>query len=206
MRTEIPQVIYFIGTLWYNAFKEVDAMRFQLDVTLTEDDYLEFNYFHGLQSKQGKKAVKKSRIFCIAIMVILILIVLFMDGLSVFSVVYSVFIIALSVLYMLIFIRICKRNIKLQISITKKRGKLPYAPASTMEFYEDKFVEVTPDTRTERGYGVLERICVVDNRFVCLYDSSISAYILPIPQIASQLDQAAFLDFLSQKCSNVERY
>jgi len=98
------------------------------------------------------------------------------------------------------------RPLKDYLSITKKRGKLPYAPASTMEFYEDKFVEVTPDTRTERGYGVLERICVVDNRFVCLYDSSISAYILPIPQIASQLDQAAFLDFLSQKCSNVERY
>jgi len=67
-------------------------------------------------------------------------------------------------------------------------------------------VEITALQRTEQSYSILERICVVKNRYILLYKSSVSAYILPVLQTKEQLDQEDFIEFLSKKCTNVEYY
>ena len=95
---------------------------------------------------------------------------------------------------------------KVQIKRLKKIGKLPFDPESTLEFHEDKMVEITALQRTEQSYSIFERICVVKNRYILLYISSVSAYILPILQIKEQLNQDDFIEFLSRKCTNVEYY
>ena len=46
-------------------------MRFQLDIALTEEDYLAFNYFHALESESGKKLIRKTSLIFIAAMVVL---------------------------------------------------------------------------------------------------------------------------------------
>ncbi len=85
-------------------------------------------------------------------------------------------------------------------------GKLPFDPVSTLEFYEDKMVEITASSRTEQGYNIFERVCVVKDRYILLYKSSVGAYILPVAQIKAQLNQENLVDFLSKKCTNVEYY
>ena len=95
---------------------------------------------------------------------------------------------------------------KTQIKRLKKVGKLPFDPVSTLEFHEDKMVEVTALQRTEQSYSIFERICVVKDRYVLLYKSSVSAYILPVLQIKEQLNQEDFIEFLSKKCTNIEYY
>ena len=85
-------------------------------------------------------------------------------------------------------------------------GKLPFDPVSTLEFYEDKMVEITALQRTEQSYSIFERICVVKDRYIFLYKSSVSAYILPVLQIKEQLNQEDFIEFLSKKCTNIEYY
>ena len=85
-------------------------------------------------------------------------------------------------------------------------GKLPFDPVSTLEFYEDKMVEITASSRTEQGYAIFERVCIVKERYIFLYKSSISAYILPMEQVKEQLNQEDLMAFLSKKCTNVEYY
>jgi len=181
-------------------------MLFQLNINLSEDDYLDFNKFHSFESMHGKKLINKTRIFFVLAMIILAAFFLLVMGLTTFSITYAVLLLLFALLYMVFFKKILTRNVKTQIKRLKKVGKLPFDPVSTLEFHEDKMVEITALQRTEQSYSIFERICVVKNRYVLLYKSSVGAYILPVTQIEAQLNQRDFIDFLSQKCPNVEYY
>ena len=181
-------------------------MLFNLNINLSENDYLSFNNFHSFESTHGKKLIWKTCIRFILTMVFLAALVVLILGWTTFSVVYAALLLLLTLLYMLFFKKVLTWNIKTQIKRLKKMGKLPFDPVSTLEFYEDKMVEITALQRTEQSYSIFERICVVKDRYILLYKSSVSAYILPVLQVKDQLNQKDFIEFLSKKCSNVEYY
>jgi hypothetical protein len=181
-------------------------MLFNLNINLSEDDYLAFNNFHSFESVHGKKLIRKTRFFFILAMVILAALVVLILGWTIFSVIYAALLLLFTLLYMMFFKKVLTRNIKTQIKRLKKIGKLPFDPISTLEFYEDKMVEITASSRTEQGYTIFERVCVVKDRYILLYKSSVTAYILPVAQIKAQLNQENLVDFLSKKCTNVEYY
>lgn len=66
--------------------------------------------------------------------------------------------------------------------------------------------EITASKRAEQRYDTLERICVINDRYIFLYTSSMTAYLLPVPQISAQASKADFLAFLSRKCNTAEYY
>ena len=181
-------------------------MLFNLNINLSEDEYLSFNNFHSFESVHGKKLIRKTRILFILAMVFLASLVVLMLGWTTFSVTYAALLLLFTLLYMAFFKKILARNVKTQIKRLKKIGKLPFDPISTLEFHEDKVVEITALQRTEQSYSIFERICVVKDRYILLYKSSVSAYILPVLQVKEQLNQEDFIEFLSKKCTNVEYY
>lgn len=181
-------------------------MFVQLNINLSEEDYLSFNNFHSFESAHGKKLIRKTRLFFVLAMVILAAVFMLIEGLTTFSVIYTALLLLFSLLYTVFFKKVMARIIKKQIKQLKKTGKLPFEPVSTLEFYEDKMVEITEASRTEQGYSVFERMCIVKERYILLYKSSVSAYILPMTQIREQVSQEGFIAFLSRKCTNVEYY
>lgn len=181
-------------------------MLFQLNINLSEEDYLSFNNFHSFESVNGKKAIRKNRLFFTLSIIFLAVLLVLVMGLTTFSVIYTALLLLFTLLYMVFFKKILTHNMKAQIKRLKKTGKLPYDPVSTLEFYEDKIVEITESSRTEQSYNIFERICVVKNRYILLYKTSVTAYILPVAQINTQLNQQDFVAFLSTKCTNVEYY
>lgn len=181
-------------------------MRYHLNITLTEEDYLAFNNFHSLESAAGKKVIRNSRIVFAAVMAALMALFILMVGWTTFSVTYAVLLGLFTVVYTLLFKRILKRNIRAQINRLKKTGKLPFEAAAELEFHEEKIVEITANKRVEQSYDALERICIAGSQYIYLYHSSVNAYIIPVPQLEAQLDRDAFIDFLAQKCSGIERY
>ena len=181
-------------------------MLFNLNINLSEDDYLSFNNFHSFESMHGKKLINKTRIFFVLAMMILAALFLLVKGLTTFSITYAVLLLLFTLLYMVFFKKILTRNVKTQIKRLKKVGTLPFDPVSTLEFHEDKMVEITALQRTEQSYSIFERICVVKDRYVLLYKSSVGAYILPVSQIKEQLNLEDFIEFLAKKCTNVEYY
>ena len=92
------------------------------------------------------------------------------------------------------------------IAELKKIGKSSFTPTSTLEFYEDYFVEISPSVRSEQKYAAIERIYVVKDRYIFMYFSSTGAYVLPIAQIKEQINQEEFMLFLSRKCSDIAYY
>ena len=181
-------------------------MNYQLHITLTEEDYLNFNIFHVLDSASGKKQIRKSRILLISITAVLAVLLILVMGWTTFTTVYVILLALFTLIYNLLFNKIIQWNIKSQIKQMKKTGKLPYDSVTKYEFHEDTFAEITADKHVEMSYSTLERICVVQDRFLYLYTSSVVAHILPMEQIKAQVDPAEFLRFLSQKCGTVESY
>ena len=181
-------------------------MRFQLDITMTEQDYLAYNCFHSLESRTGKKLLRKSRITFVAVVAVLGVLYVLMTGWTAFTILYIFLLTLFSLIYLLLFKKVMQHSIKSQIKKLKKVGKLPFDPATKYEFYEDHMVEICPSTRTERGYDALDRVCIVPDRFILLYTSTVGAYILPIAQLSQQVDLEAFLGFLSEKCKTMEHY
>lgn len=181
-------------------------MRYQVNVSLTEEDYLAFNEFHAIESIQGKKALKQALTLFITLMLFLIAIVTVGYIYDVFSITYLIALFLFSLLFVIFFKKVMKYSVKAQVNKLKKAGKLPFDAVSTYEFYDDKLVEVTQDSRIEESYSRMEQICILKERYILLYRSSIAAYILPYRQLADQVDVQEFLNFIIPKCKAVEYY
>lgn len=180
-------------------------MLFQLHLRLSEEDYLAFNHFHSFESAPGKKQLHRSRLIYLLTVAALSVPVL-LSGRTAFSVAYVLLVTVFSLVYMACFKKVLTWNINSRIKRLKKIGKLLFDPDATLEFYDDKLVEITESKRIEQTYDVLERICVVGDCYLFLYNSSVSAYILPTAQVKAQTDLQALLAFLSEKCPHVEHY
>lgn len=174
-------------------------MEYRFDITLTDEDYIAFNQFHAFDSPQGRKQTKKNKLFLSIFILMLIVAPLLIMGYSTVFAIYTAVMALYLAAYLLFYRKIATLIQKKQIKRMKKQGKLPYEPAVTMEFYADRFVELTPNMRTEQSYSSIERICVIPDRFVLLYLNTITAVILPIPQLRQQTQLDGFLAFLSEK-------
>ena len=181
-------------------------MKYQLNITLTEEDYIAFNYFHAVESQQAQKTVKKSRTVMVCFLLALRAFVVICGGWDTFTVTYVALLLPLTILYAIFFKKLAYRRVKTQVQHLKKMGKLPFDPNSCFEFYDDTLAESTFSKRTEQSYASLERICLLADRYILLYNSSMGAYILPVPQIKAQISYEEFWKFLCLKCNNIEQY
>ena len=181
-------------------------MQYQLQITLTEEDYLAFNLFHSLESNHGKKQVNRSRNLFILIMALMAVLVAVVIDYNTITVGYVIFMGLYILLYSLLYKKRIAHRIKSQIKRMHKTGRIPYDPEVIFEFYEDKLVEITPTMRTEQSYDGIDRICVLGEEYVYLYRRCMIAYLLPLAQIRGQVPSDQFITFLLQKVSTVEYY
>ena len=182
-------------------------MLYRLNITLTEEDYFAFNCFHSYESPKGKKQFQRLRLMFVLLMAFLAALFVYRHGWPrCIPNLISEAVVA-TIGYFLIFSnKALRRNMRRQIKRLTENGKMPYDSANTFEFYEDKLVEFTNASRTEKTYPAFERICVLSDRYVYLYTNAIGAYILPIEQVKAQTDFQSFLAYLKEICPNVEHY
>jgi hypothetical protein len=181
-------------------------MRYQLDIHMTEEDYLQFNLFQSLELPDSKKAIRRAQLTLLGVVAAVLVLYIWVVGWTTFSIVYVPVMCLLTTIYLADYKKRVARNIRSQIKRLRKTGKLPYDENSRIEFYEDRIVETAASSRVEKGYEALERICVLEDRYIFLFTSCVAAYILPVPQVKAQIDMQEFLDFLSGKCNTVEYY
>ena len=81
-----------------------------------------------------------------------------------------------------------------------------YSPVSEMEFYDESFVEITPDNKTERKYSAIERVSVITDKVVYIHVNNVMSYILPLSCFESKEQYNNFLDFVRSKCANIDVY
>lgn len=181
-------------------------MLFRLNINLTDEDYFQYNRFHALETPQGKQSIKKAHTIFVLTIVVLSAMILSLQGWTLSSKLYCLAIGVWVIIYFATYKNTLDKNLRKQINRLKETGKLPFDPRSILEFHEDRLVEITDDTHTERRYVSIERVYVYKDSYIFLYKSSMGAYVLPLPQVRAQVNQEDFIRFLSQKCNTVEYY
>ncbi len=181
-------------------------MKFQFNVNINDKDYLDYNKFWMLRSHYGKKQMTTFRIVIAIIFGAYILISLFggnftfdsFIGIIPTAILLIIFELSLSPLYV--------SFLKSHLKSLKKKGKMGYSPSSVIEFYEDIFVETTPDNKAEQKYSAIERVSIVDNKVVYIHVNNIMSYILPFSCFKSKEQYEEFLDFIKTKCADIDIY
>lgn len=181
-------------------------MKYQFDVKLSEQDYYDFNVFHMLRSEYGKKQLKNVRITLVVALLVLCVIFWVGEGFSADTVISTLVMTAAFVVFQIFFPKFLKWSLKGTIKGLKKSGKMGYSPESVIEFYEDCFIEATPQKKIEQKYEALENIYIVDMKMIYLYENNVAAYMLPTACFKSKAELDEFIEFLKTKCSKIKVY
>ncbi len=181
-------------------------MLYKFNTNITDKDYLELNEFSLLKTKEAKKRILLTRVVVTVIFAFFIVAVLISGEFTLPSIIIST-ILALSVIIsQILHIPTLRRSIKANIKNLKKQGKLPYSPTAELEFYEDKLIETTPSSKSEVMYTQFEKVCVIGQKMIYLFNSSISAYLLPASAFNSKEQLNEFLEFIKTKVPKTEYY
>ncbi len=185
-------------------------MKFRLQVNISEEDYLNFNVFWLLRSPYGKNQKNKAYlIYALAGLTLMLLVFV-----SIFNLYQSLLHAAVSsgiifIIYMILILRYPKsyRNtLKRSFKNMKKTGKMAYPPNSVLEFYDDYYVEIEPDTTTKQNYTVFERISFIPDQALYIHTGNARAILLPVSCFASEEERNSFMQFIASKCPQVDTY
>lgn len=181
-------------------------MNFRFQVTLSQKDYIDFNAFIHTRSPRGKRQTLFFRIVIAAVVLIYALIFLIHGNFSPDSFLGIIpMLIALALLQIFLG-RILLLINRISVPATLKSEKNLYSPVSVLEFYDDRFVEITDDGKTELYYSAVESVSVVDGKMICFHSNPLIAYLLPISCFESKERYDEFLGFIRTKCSEVREY
>ena len=181
-------------------------MKFQFNVNTNDQDYLDYNKFWMLRSHYGKKQMTAYRISFAIIIGVYILFSLYGGNFTLDSFIGIIPMAILLIIFELLLSPLFVLFLKCYLKSLKKKGKMGYSPSSVIEFYEDVFIETTPDNKTERKYSAIERVSIVDNKVVYIHVNNIMSYILPFYCFESSEQYNEFFEFIKTKCSNIDIY
>ena len=181
-------------------------MIFNFHIELNDKDYLDYNVFWSTKSPYGKKQIFGLRIFIAIAFAAFAFISLMSNGFSANAwlgmIPYVIVTVVLELLLSKFFVWVLKGHIK----SLKSKGKMGYAPVADMEFYEETFIETTPDNKTEQKYSAIERVSVVADKIIYIHVNNIMSYILPFSSFESKEQFDAFLAFIKTKCATIDTY
>lgn len=181
-------------------------MDFRYEINLDDDDYMEFNLFHQIRSYYGKKLQgvirRKIWILCVAIGLFIIAIGDFTPD----SLFYGILFAALMFVFSFVQKPFFTWSVKRAVKKLQKEGKQCYTPYKVMEFLEETYKEESPNERSEKKYNTIERISIVEGRYVYLHQNAAGAYIIPYTVFKSEDEYRAFIDFLGTKCKDIDYY
>ena len=181
-------------------------MNFNLKISLNDDDYLDYNIFMNFKSPYGRKNIIVSRVLILLIFLIPIVVNLGYGGFTVHSFINIIPYLILLAVFQILFKPLWIWTLKGHITSMKKKGKLPYTEDAEIEFYDDCFVEIAKDSKSEIKYSVLERVSIVSDKVIYIHFNNAAALILPFSAFDSAEVKSKFTAFISEKCSNIDNY
>ena len=181
-------------------------MHFGFDITLSENDYFDYNVFMVIRSPYGKKQMLLFRL----VIAITILAFCFFSlcgwGFTSEAFLGIVPYLILLALAQLFFTRFFAWLIKGQIRSLKKSGKMPYSPSARIEFFDDELIEISEENKIESKYSSIERVSVISGKTVYIHINNAMSYILPRACFESDERREDFLAFIKTKCENIDVY
>lgn len=174
-------------------------MLYRFETKINDKDYYEFNKYHSTDSPDVKKSGLVGKLYVPAIFLLMFIYYIIRGddwyslsfALIIFSIVSVIWFFSLKPLSLLF--------LKIHIKFMKKNGKLPYSDYAILEFYDDYFVEITENTKTEVKYDAVFKVRVNEPKAIYIYQNAVLAYIIPFAIFSSDDERRKFVDFISEK-------
>lgn len=155
----------------------------ELKYTLTEQDYINFNLFHIQNSKMATKALKIQR-YTIPVLYLVLAYIFATIGDSSYIlsfIIFSIFGILWFVLYPKFYYRTVIRNVKKMMKEGRNEGLLG---EHHMLLTSEGIVDNNTTGETKVAWSGIQEV-KEDKNYLYLYNSSVSAYILPKREITN---------------------
>lgn len=170
---------------------------FELNYTITEKDYWNFNRYHTLHSPAGKNTLLVLSLI-IPVLLLMQLVVDVLKGNAEYIIGVAVIYAAFSGIWALLLRPILLIGVRLNTLLLKKNGKLPYDSQVELKFDEEFIYEKSSLTEIKMSYAKLERIAV-DKAGVYLYHTVLSAFVIPNSAFSSAVQKYDLLQFIHKK-------
>lgn len=171
-------------------------MKFQFQVNIAENDYIEFNKFHQLRSPYGIKNILTFRILVAVICFGFVIANLSYGSFDFEAWLTTIPIFVIFIVFNVFIRKMLGFSIKQNIKHLKKHGKMAYAPSAILEFGENSLVETTENTKAEIKYSTIERISVIGDKYIYIHFNNVSAVIMPETCFENEAQREKLLEFL----------
>ena len=178
-------------------------MPYRFQIHLTEQDYVNYNLFVMFRSPHGRKQYYSTLFVLVAMMALFCLYSLWSADFAPGSFVLCIPYMIAGAVFCLLLKPLMIWLLKLQVRRQKFSGKPGYSPEAVMEFFEDRFTEVTPEQKAEQKYTVIDRVCINGSRYIYIHVNTVMAYILPTSCFLSEEQREEFLHFLGERGTKI---
>jgi hypothetical protein len=171
---------------------------FEFKIVSDESEYLLFNEYHFLNSRNGKNLLMFYRLL-VPVVSLLTVVILYVLDPDLQAALITGFVMTIFSIFGVVFAKkMLLTSIKNAIVKLKKDGKLPYNSQSTLRFNDESIHEITPESEHKIKYSKIEKVAVTENA-VYVYFGSVQAFILPMNAFLNEIEKRDFLDFISEK-------
>lgn len=168
---------------------------FSFNYELNDNDYYEYYRHHVFNAPANKKRMLVART---ARPLLYLVLALLLGSIIEFSIISYVVFGTMAAAVLIFFKPLTNRRIKRQLARMKKAGKLPYAHDISVTFFEDYIEEKTEQGETKQNYSQLERVDSAETA-VCVYNSSVTASIIPNRAFRDNTEREEFISFVRSK-------
>lgn len=171
---------------------------FEFEISFDDEDYVQFNQYHLLNSSTGKKTLMYYR-FIIPFICLLFVVIFYIAG-SDFQLILmeAIAMLIISGLWIGFSKKTMLKSMKKRILKMRKEGKLPYSKEVILKFDDACIYEKAANTENKMNYSLIERV-VVTEKAIYLYYGAIQATILPLTAFSNETEKHQFLDFINGK-------
>lgn len=173
---------------------------FEFKVVLDEREYLLFNEYHFLNSRNGKNLLMFYRLLVPVVSLITVVTLYVLDP-KLQAALFTGFVMTIfSILGVVFAKRMLLMIMKNAVLKLKKDGKLPYNKQSTLRFNDEFIHEIMPDSEFKTKYAMIEKVAVTESA-IYVYFGSIQAFVIPMSTFSNETEKRDFLEFINLKAS-----
>lgn len=173
----------------------------EINYTLSQDDYINFNIYHGKNSKSIKRNLNLQRFatpllfFVFAFIANLKSDIPLWYWLVIFSVIYVIW----TIFYPKYYFYTVKKGVSKMINEGKNEDLIGN---KTLKLRDDHILSISDNSESKVKWNTVERYVETD-RYIFIYISAVSAYIIPKEDFDSEEKKDKFITILNKKITSL---
>ncbi|MGL5436280.1 MAG: YcxB family protein [Lachnospiraceae bacterium] len=177
---------------------DFEENNMQFDISLTKDDYIEFNMYHLKHSAMNKKLLNYRRRSIPLPLASVLFLLIVGDADPLFIKFMLLFFVIVSVTWIANCDRIAETIFIRRLEKQCVSGKALYSGFSKLTFMENTILEETEDKKLEIKYGKIQKLATNDD-FLYLYHMDCFAFAIPDYVFENDVQKQQFVVMMEEK-------